>query len=683
MNYKSCLSALVIMASPTALLAQDNQEKIYDLDPYEVKGGILTGLTDTDAFTSLERELLQNTQGTTAVDIFNFISGVTGVNEGGRQSFRINVRGLEGSGRVAIDIDGAQQNLTDHNHGFATNRMSIDTSLIKSVDVVRGPASNKKGGGALAGSVSFRTINPSDLLLDPEANYGGLLNFGGESNGSGYTATAAGAVKFSDQWSSLGAFSVREYGDYEDGEGQEVIASGSQIKTALFKLAWEGEGDQSFIASYNGSRENFDGSGAFARGQLRSSNVQKEEINTDTFTINYQNIAVENDWLELYANAYITQKERIEEDLDSDDVDIHDIETVGGSISNLSTFSSDSISNEFSYGFDYYKDDLVSTSNGDIPLSSDPAGERSQFGVFLNGIHQLSEGLTLFDGIRYDRFKMNNKAEHELTGNQVTGRVGVEFRPFASSENWNDFTLFTSWGTGFRTPTLREAFIQSEPREGRRGFSPGTLPNPELKPETSSTWEIGLQRDTQGWLHPEDAVRLRIAYYDQKLEDVIGTVPSADPNYNELDNIGEDGVRGIEIEVRYVIKNVFAGFTFDKRERDQVGTGLPGDPIQNHPWSLFSTLGANFLDNKLTVGVEHRQVGQFEQSETNQTNPTVIDRLIRPSYHLINLYAQYHIQDGLKLSLRVDNTFDKFYQAYQTVDAGMGRNYKASLEFRF
>ncbi len=678
------LAGCVMLASSPASIFANNEEsesgKALLLPEVQVEASTLTGLADTDALTSLDRDLLANIQGTTLVDAFNYTAGVTGISEGGRQSFRINVRGLEGSGRVAIDVDGAQQNLIDHNHGSATNRMWLDSSLLKSVDIVRGAAANKKGGGALAGSVSFTTIDPVDLM-SPDARFGGFANAGYESNGDGWNGSLAAGVRASNEWSFLAAISARDFDNYESADGEEVIASGSRSRSILLKTVYQPSDLSALKLSYQNGYNEYEGSGAFARGQLRSGSTSEEEVTIDTFTVNYDLRGATGETLDLHVGAYHTTTERDEIRIDTGASEYHEIVTWGINLNNTSTIRTDTMSHAFTYGADWFEDDLVSLRDEINPTTSDPGGTRSQLGLFVNGTHDLSPAITMFEALRYDDFSMEDLGGTDLNGDNVSGRAGVEYRPFAQNDRWSDLTFFTSWGTGFRTPTLREAFIASEPTQGRRGFSPGTLPNPNLEPETSETWEIGLMRDYRDLFTDRDHLRLRAAYYNQDLKNIIATVPSPDPDYNTLDNLGDDNLSGIELEARYDQGRWFLGVTYDYSERDEVGSGLPGDPIQQQPWSVFAFSGIRLLKNSLTIGAEYRHVSAWEQ--TTETNPTVIERLTRPAYDLVNLYGDYLLTENLRLRARVDNVFDELYQGYQTLDFGPGLNAKLSVEFRF
>src|SRR5690606_14787106 len=53
----------------------------------------------------------------------------------------------------------------------------VDIGLVKSVEILRGPASALYGSDGLSGAVSFVTSNPSDILKDGQS-FGGLVRGG-------------------------------------------------------------------------------------------------------------------------------------------------------------------------------------------------------------------------------------------------------------------------------------------------------------------------------------------------------------------------------------------------------------------------------------------------------------------------------------------------------------------------
>src|SRR5688500_2169972 len=105
----------------------------------------------------------------------------------------INIRGLEGN-RVLIQLDGVR--VPD---GFTFGAQSVgrgdysDLDLMKSVEILRGPASALYGSDGLAGAVSFTTKDPSDFLHGDGAVLGGRMRSFYSSADDSVGATIVGA----------------------------------------------------------------------------------------------------------------------------------------------------------------------------------------------------------------------------------------------------------------------------------------------------------------------------------------------------------------------------------------------------------------------------------------------------------------------------------------------------------
>src|SRR6186713_2023414 len=93
-----------------------------------------------------------------------FTAALASTGRDGNSGF--NIRGLEGN-RVLIQVDGVRMP-----EAFSFGAQSVgrgdyvDLDILKSVEIVRGPASALYGSDGLAGSVSFITKDPRDVLTD-------------------------------------------------------------------------------------------------------------------------------------------------------------------------------------------------------------------------------------------------------------------------------------------------------------------------------------------------------------------------------------------------------------------------------------------------------------------------------------------------------------------------------------
>ena len=119
-------------------------------------------------------------------------------------------------------------------------------------------------------------------------------------------------------------------------------------------------------------------------------------------------------------------------------------------------------------------------SNGGV-FSDNGSGDSTSIALNAAGYLQLEKKffkrLTMAAGARWEYFKVN-----DITDNKPVFRVGGNFR--ASEGTY----IRGSWGQGFRFPTIAERFISTT--SGGSGF----FANPNLKPETSWSAELGIKQ---------------------------------------------------------------------------------------------------------------------------------------------------------------------------------------------
>lgn len=117
-----------------------------------------------------------------------------GLSDSGRHQKGFAVRGVEGN-RVGISIDGVALPSSEENSlyarygNFNNSRLSIDTELVKGVDITKGADSFESGSGSLGGNVNYRTLDARDIVL-PEQNFGALLRSGYASKNREWANTA-------------------------------------------------------------------------------------------------------------------------------------------------------------------------------------------------------------------------------------------------------------------------------------------------------------------------------------------------------------------------------------------------------------------------------------------------------------------------------------------------------------
>jgi len=129
--------------------------------------------------------------------------------------------------------------------------------------------------------------------------------------------------------------------------------------------------------------------------------------------------------------------------------------------------------------------------------------------------------------------------DNSAFGTHVTYRAGASYR-------LDDATRVRgSFGTGFKEPLLIENY---------GGF--GTVGDLELRPERSTSWEVGIEHAMRGM-----PLTVSLTYFDQAFRDLIVFDFTRTPNYA---NLGRVNARGAEVEAQVATGRLFAsiGYTY-------------------------------------------------------------------------------------------------------------------------
>lgn len=260
-----------------------------------------------------------------------------------------------------------------------------------------------------------------------------------------------------------------------------------------------------------------------------------------------------------------------------------------------------------------------------------------------NKLLLLSGDVTLNAGLRYD--------DHETFGGKTTYRVGAIYnvKPVA-------LRVRASYGTGFRAPTLNELFYSD---------AWGSSGNPNLKPERSSSWEIGVEKDIL-----KDRATVSVTYFDQMYKDLIQWVEVAPWTYSPM-NVAEAEVRGVEANAKLKLTdsmNIKAGYTHLDTQNKTSGLKL-----ERRPGDKFN-LAMGFSHKDLSLTADFIYVGGRFDDASNT-------RKLAP-YNLVNLSGSYVVTKNLSIFARADNVFNKDYEeasGYGTPGFSMYGGIKISL----
>jgi hemoglobin/transferrin/lactoferrin receptor protein len=144
----------------------------------------------------------------------------------------VNIRGLEGSGRVDMMLDGVRQNFRFTTHE-AQGLLYVDPALLAGIDIQRGAVSTVGGAGALAGSANFRTLAIDDIIK-PGNTTGIVTTTSWGSNNQGFSEMIGAAARV-DAFGIGAAISHHEPNDYKNGDGISVPFTSQDILSGLVK----------------------------------------------------------------------------------------------------------------------------------------------------------------------------------------------------------------------------------------------------------------------------------------------------------------------------------------------------------------------------------------------------------------------------------------------------------------
>ena len=264
---------------------------------------------------------------------------------------------------------------------------------------------------------------------------------------------------------------------------------------------------------------------------------------------------------------------------------------------------------------------------------------------------EISDDLTVAASGRYDD---NSEFDSAST-----------FRVEAIYQLNNSLRLRSAYGTAVKNPTFTERF----------GFYTNFIGNPNLEPEESSSWELGIDKQM-------GELDLSATLFDAELENEIDgfVYDPATFAYTSGNKEGTSQRQGVELTASVAMSDrlvINAAYTYtDSVEAD--GAGGYRDEIRRARHTGSLNLAWQAMDNL--------QINTNAQYNGSQTDvyfppwPAPSQTVTMDDYRLININANYSASDQLDIYLRLDNLLDDDYEevfGYQTLGFG------ASLGLRF
>ncbi len=663
----------------------------------------------------VSREQIDRIPPTSTGDIFLSAPGVISAGNRNGQSLDLNIRGLQGMGRVATLIDGASQQTSMYRgYGGTSSRSFIDPDLIGGIDISKGPSDGAYGAGAMGGTVNIRTLVASDLV-GVGNSFGVRVKAGIADNSveppetltrtprtergplttDARNLSIAGAYR-GDVFELVGSYVQRRNGNYTAGtvgNDRTQLVSRTGVATE-HPISIYGKGGEVFNTSRDTQSVLLKGTARFGNGHalelgyVRYDSVHGEEypdgnnpfsqwswieqaalsdVVSNIYTAKYRWNPDGNDLIDLRAEAWLSDVEDFwgAYNLRTESV------TKGFDLWNTSLFGTGLGEVAIRYGGQYSVED-GSTRQDPAPIWGDNMtfdGVRKLGRVYANADLDLNEWARLSGGLSWEFFSTRgnnwrNTEELGLDGNQLNPRASFTITPA------DGIQLFASFAQGWRPATLRETLLDMD-----------TLirPNPLLRPERSRNIEYGINILQDGVIG-NDRLKTKLAYFDNRYSDFImreyGTNFGLETNYRTYTNIPLVHFRGVEAQLDYQIGNWFlegqVNYYTDVQFCNPTGENsfLPcgrftsGEDYRSEAvppkYSGAATLGGRFFDDRLTLGTRavfagkravNRQAVYGGSSVASEWNP----------YAVFDLFGSLDITQYVTVSASAENITNRFY----------------------
>jgi hemoglobin/transferrin/lactoferrin receptor protein len=235
--------------------------------------------------------------------------------------------------------------------------------------------------------------------------------------------------------------------------------------------------------------------------------------------------------------------------------------------------------------------------------------------------------------------------------------------------------ISASFNEAFRAPALRELFIGGQHFPGNR-----YVPNPDLQPESATSYELGLRYSRKGLLTGADRLRGRVALFRNDIDDFIeqrvrgANAPTPLADTTRFDNVGEARIDGLELELDWRIADYRVHLFAARLRGDDRELGIPLESIPGDEVGLRIERSVR----SLFVG------GQIvHTAEQDRLFVTPFGAQPTPAHTRLDLFTTWQATPALRINARIDNLTDTTYRRHLTLINQPGRSIKLQAAYVF
>lgn len=299
------------------------------------------------------------------------------------------------------------------------------------------------------------------------------------------------------------------------------------------------------------------------------------------------------------------------------------------------------------FGAEYVKDKVAGTglgANGDSVYSITENGKTksssektlSSYAAYLQDEIEYGKWF-IVPAIRYDH--------HSAYGSHTSPKIGVTYNAT------DHFRIKANYGDGFKAPSVSQLYYDLDMEMGRGNWVHLTG-NPNLKPEKSKSWDLGVEAEFgKGYGS--------LTYFDNDVDNLIASIPkgkdSNGHNLHRYENVNKARIKGLENTLGYRFndtlefkvtstlldaKDTSSGKDLTQRARLSQIYQLIYDDHKDTGWSAVLW---NQLDYKFVTGKAWEKSGES----------------VKKSYSLTNFSLTRKVNKDTRVYGSVQNIFDK------------------------
>lgn len=580
--------------------------------------------------TVVTREEIDRWQSNTVIDVLRRLPGVDVAQNGGMgQQSSLFIRGTE-SRHVLVLIDGIR--LNQAGISGSSDMSQIPISLVQKIEYIRGARSAVYGSDAVGGVVNIITRRDNDgTTLNAGIGSHGYQNYNGSTQqkiGENTTVTAAAA------YTHTTGFDVEARGS--TGGYPQPDKDGFLNKTLWLGVEHQLSSEVSAYARAYG----YDNRTSYDTSEFLGVRVDTRKFYSRTYEtgVKYHKDKYSTSLLGSY--SYVK------------DYNFDPRQGQYGESSNLDESKQYNIQwgnnyqldkGNISAGIDYQRQSIEP--NGYAMISKKETMNNT--GLYLTGQHALIDSVIAEASVRADHHSEFNWHSSWQSG--------------LSWEFYEGYKLIGSYATAYKAPNLSQLYAYSSSSWGT------TKGNPDLKPEESKQWEIGLEGTTGPLFWQINAYRNDIdnliAYKSGALFDTYENIGKAEIKGIEWNGEIETGIFKHQLTYQYIDpRNKDTNEVLARRAKQQVKYQLD--------WPIYM----------IDMGLTYQYIGS--RYDTAYYDNGTSQRLKLGGVSLWDITAAYPITSHLTIRGKIANMFDKDYETaygYRTA----GREYFLTGSYNF